>query len=148
MCVCEKQHCSGSLASGLLTYFLHPVSGPSGTSSSSSPLSPLPPPPLLAVPPERDLAGPNCPCNEPGRTLTVGRAIVCVSVFTLRRQGALVSSSTTPLPPLLLKLILGASPSHLRRARSKHAGDPAAGRRWSGRLMDMFVYLFVLDMIN
>lgn len=109
----------------------------------------------LSTASERSLAGPNCLCNELGSSVTVGCAIVCAALFTLSSQGALClifreSSSHSGC------VAISSTHTHMhahRPASLQHLSTAGSSRRRrssssSSSLMDMFVYLFVLDMIN
>jgi hypothetical protein len=98
--------------------------------SSVSEAPSLPPLPSLSTASQRSLAGPNCLRKEVGRSVSVGsgeRLCVCVFFQPLEvRQGLVTITPLVCDPP------------------APEIGEGGGG----AELMGMFVYLFVLDMIN
>lgn len=132
-------------------------------SLSEAPSLPPPPPLLSPLPLKGTLLGPTvCVMSWAGRSQSGMQR--CVSVFTFVymcfqwalwdffRESPYENVYFKPYLLSLLTLTCICSHTHTRShlsvilQYSSTAGS--RGRRWSRRLMDMFVYLFVLDMIN
>lgn len=129
---------------------------------------PPPPPPSKSAPSiasERSLAGPKYLCNEQGRAVTVWGmlllALECLHLCKLHMfVSKLYSFPGTPHENSVFDAITSTESTGKYSQRQTHTissplSDRLAlfhsrerGRRWSRRLMDMFVYLFVLDVIN